>query len=110
PPPPNHTGPERRAAPRYRCLRECLVRQEGGASEVVPFNGMVFNVSLAGVGLALHYPAPVGAVLTVELLGRGGAPPARARVVRRKQEAFVWFHGCEFLAPLGEAELRAWLR
>src|SRR5207248_3132587 len=46
---------ERRAAPRYRCLSECLVQLEGAA---VPLDwpGMVYNISAGGVGMALPFP------------------------------------------------------
>jgi hypothetical protein len=100
---------ERRAAPRYRCLSECLVRLEG-APEPLDWPGMLYNISATGVGLALPFPAPVGAVLTVEPRRRRPAGMRlRARIVRGGLEKFVWFHGCAFVAPLSEGELRRWL-
>jgi hypothetical protein len=71
---------------------------------------MAYDVSAGGVGLALPFPAPKGAVLVIEPLAVCGAPRIfRARVARRVQREYVWFHGCEFLEPLSEEQLRAWL-
>jgi hypothetical protein len=100
---------DRRAAERHRCLCECLVRMEG-APLVADWPGMVYNISAGGVGLALPFPAPTGAVLLIQ---RRTAPRGerafRARVTRSRLQGYVWFHGCAFLEPLGDEELRAWL-
>lgn len=102
-------GTERRAARRYRCLSECLVRLEG-AAEPLDWPGMVYNISATGVGLALPFPAPRGTVLVIEPRGRRSAGMRlRARVVRCGLEKFVWFHGCQFVAPLSGEELGSWL-
>ena len=97
---------ERRRAPRYRCLRECLVRLEG-ASEPLDWPAMVYNLSVTGIGLALPFPALPGMVLLIE--PRGRAASLRARVVRSRLLEYVWFHGCEFVERLGKDELRHWL-
>jgi hypothetical protein len=103
-----HPETERRAAQRLRCLRECLVRVEGGAA--VDGNGMAYDVSANGVGLALPFPVPEGTVLVIEPLALGGLRRAfRARVARRMLQEYVWFHGCTFLEPLAKAELQMWL-
>jgi hypothetical protein len=102
------TGAERRAARRYRCLSECLVRLDD-APEPLDWPGMVYNISATGVGMALPFPAPVGAVLTLEPRRRGG-PRARARIARCALQEFVWFHGCEFVERLSDEDLRRWLR
>jgi hypothetical protein len=72
--------------------------------------GMAYDVSAGGVGLALPFPAPEGAVLVIEPVAvRGPARSFRARVARRVLQAYVWFHGCAFLDPLNAEQLRAWL-
>jgi hypothetical protein len=103
------SGSERRQAVRYRCLRECTVHLEG-ASPPVDWTGMVYNISANGIGLALPFPALPGSVLLVRPWGlRGTALGVSARVVRSGLQSFVWFHGCQFAAPLGDDELRRWL-
>jgi hypothetical protein len=99
---------ERRSAPRYRCMRECLVRLDE-APEPMDWPGMVYNISAAGIGLALPFPAPIGAVLTIEPRGRRAGMRLRARIVRCGLQKFVWFHGCAFEARLSAEELRLWL-
>jgi PilZ domain len=102
-----HPETERRAAQRLRCLRECLVRVEGGAA--VDGNGMAYDVSAHGIGLALPFPVPEGAVLVIEPLAlRGPRRAFRARVARCVLQEYVWFHGCAFLEPLSEEQLRMW--
>jgi hypothetical protein len=101
------TAPERRGAARYRCLSECFVRLEG-AEEPLVWPGMVYNISAGGLGLALPFPALAGVVLVIE--PRRRLPMRlRARVVRCGLEKYVWFHGCEFVAPLDDDALRTWL-
>jgi hypothetical protein len=104
---PGRAGDERRAAPRYRCLSECLVRVEG-ASEPLHWPGMVYNISTVGIGLALPFPAMRGMLLQLEPR-RGRGLSAQARVVRCGLREYVWFHGAEFVTPLDEAELDRWL-
>lgn len=100
---------ERRQSPRRRCMSECVVRVEG-ADESLAWPGMVYNISSAGVGLALPFPAPPGTVLVIEpRRRRGPALSARARVVRSSLREYVWFHGAEFLVPLGEEAFARWL-
>jgi len=100
---------DRRQAPRYRCLSECLVRLEG-ADEPLDWPGMVYNISAGGIGLALPFPALVGRVLVIEpRRARSGGMRLRARVVRCGLQQYVWFHGCEFVTPLGAEGLRSWL-
>ncbi|SRR5579884_2420394 len=106
--PPPHSGPERRAAPRYRCLSECLVRVEG-AAEPLDWPGMVYNISATGIGLALPFPALRGMVLAIELRRRAARMRLRARVVRSGLRQYVWFHGCQFTERLSEEQLRRWL-
>ncbi len=106
---PRQPSEERRSAPRHRCMSECLVRVEG-AAEPLDWPGMVYNISAAGIGLALPFPAMRGMVLTLEpRRRRGPALSACARVVRCGLREYVWFHGAEFLTPLSEEELGHWL-
>jgi hypothetical protein len=100
---------DRRSAVRYSCLHECLVRIEG-APAGGDWPGMVYNVSARGIGLALPFPAPAGAVLVIERrTARRSGTVCRARVVRCRLESYVWFHGCTFLDPLGAEELAGWV-
>jgi hypothetical protein len=100
---------ERRAARRYPCLSECLVRVED-MGEPLDWPGMIYNISSTGLGLALPFPALVGTVVQVELRGRCKEPMRlRAQVVRCGLEKYVWFHGCELVAALGVEELQRWL-
>jgi hypothetical protein len=104
------TPAERRTAERHRCLRECLVRVVG-AAEPTDWSGMAYNVSLAGVGLALPFPVPSGSILEIELRAvRRAGKRYRARVARCQLQKIVWFHGCEFADLLNEAELLEWLQ
>jgi hypothetical protein len=106
---PAERAAERRQAPRYRCLSECLVRLEA-AAEPLHWPGMVYNVSATGIGLALPFPALLGSVLLIEpARARSARRSLRARVVRCALREYVWFHGCEFLAPLSPGELGHWL-
>jgi hypothetical protein len=101
-----HSPAERRAARRFACLHECLVRIEG-AAEPLDWPGMVYNISATGVGLALPFPALTGMVLLIEPRGRcHAAMRLRARVVRSSLKKYVWFHGCEFVTELSDEELR----
>ena len=100
---------DRRTARRYPCLSECIVRMED-VGEPIDWSGMIYNISATGIGLALPFPALVGTILQIE--PRGGCdelPPLRARVVRCHLQKYVWFHGCELVAELGDDELRLWL-
>ncbi len=101
---------ERRAAVRHRCLRDVLVRIEGGAAGVGDWPGMTYDVSARGIGVAILYPLPLDTVLIIDKFGRNGAPTLRAKIVRSVPLEFVWLHGCQLMTPLGEAELREWLR
>lgn len=99
---------ERRGARRYRLLQKCLVRPENLATSE-GMHGIVYNLSVTGVGLTLPLPVRAGTVLQVEPWGLEKARPLQARVVRTALVDFTWFHGCELIEPLSEVELRAWL-
>jgi hypothetical protein len=100
---------ERRAAIRYRCLRDCIVRLEGATPGVGDWPGMTYDLSVIGVGVTILYPLALGTQLIIEKFGRN-ARPLHAKIVRSVPMEFVWLHGCQLLAPLTEAELQEWLR
>jgi hypothetical protein len=100
---------ERRSAPRYRCCAECTVRPEN-ATGIGLWHGIVYNISTTGIGMALPCPVNPGTVLVIEPWRWGQDRRLRARVVRSVPVSFLFFHGCEFLEPLTEAELGALLK
>jgi len=99
---------ERRAAIRYRWRRPCIVRPEEAAGDG-NWSGIIYDLSVIGVGLALTYPVPQGKNLIIEPLGNFRLRTMRARVVRCVQREFLWFHGCEFDNPMSDEELSSWL-
>ena len=100
---------ERRAAVRYRCLRDCVVRLEGATPGIGDWPGMTYDLSVIGVGVTILYPLALGTELIIEKFGRS-ACPLRAKVVRSVPMEFVWLHGCQLVTPLTEAELQEWLK
>jgi hypothetical protein len=89
-------------------MRECLVWPDGG-SQVGAWTGMAYNISASGIGVALPYPLSAGTALVLVPWSRQRVREVRARVVRSARESFLWFHGCEFIAPLTDDELQSWL-
>jgi hypothetical protein len=80
-----------------------------GAVGVGNWSGVVYNISTTGVGLALVHPVRLGTELFIEpLIPR--SRPVSARVVRCVLETFVTLHGCQFVTPISEKELRRWVR
>lgn len=104
------TGKDRRAAVRHRCLRDVIVRPEGGTSGVGDWPGMTYDLSVIGIGVAILYPLALGTNLIIEKFGRNPARILRAQIVRSVPLEFVWLHGCHLLEPLTEEELQDWLR
>ena len=100
--------PERRRAERFPCQRECVVRPED-ATGVGAWSGLVYNISITGIGIVLPYPMLPGKILVVEGWGRASTRAIRVRVVRSVPRQFVFFHGCEMIEPLSDQELRSWL-
>jgi hypothetical protein len=100
---------ERRSAERHRCCLKCTVRPEGAAG-IGSWSAIIYNISVSGVGVVLPYPVSPGTTLVIQLWGRSTGRELRARVVRAVPVEFVFFHGCAFTQPLGEAELRGLLR
>lgn len=102
------SGIERRKAVRYACFRQCLVRPES-ATGIGTWPGITSNISSSGICLAIPMSVAVGGTLVIEPWGPKSYGSFRARVVRSWMESFVWFHGCEFLQPLTDEQLRSWL-
>lgn len=99
---------ERRRAPRYPTLQRCTVwppRAHGPSG----LPSIAFNISTTGIGLTLPLPLPKGHLLRVEPFALAGARALEAHVVHVKPVEFLWFCGCRFVEPIGEAELGAWL-
>ena len=99
---------ERRVAPRYPCLRECLVRpaDSTGAGD---WHAIAYNISLYGIGVGLPYPVEPGTILLIQPWCHSNLHAVRARVVRSQLINFLWFHGCELIEAIGPAELQSWL-
>ena len=96
---------ERRARPRRPLRRECVVRKDGPHPRRWP--ALAYDLSSAGIGLALALPLSVGSALVIEPWG--GARPLRARVVRTAAASDAWLHGCALAEPLDDEDLRRWL-
>lgn len=101
-------GVERRFSLRYPIVQRCFLRPQG-ANGLEDWRGIAYNISTEGVGVALQYQLLPGTVLLVMPAGRKNTPPVRAKVVHAKLVEFLWFHGCELLEPLKDADLQAWL-
>ncbi len=99
---------ERRSALRFRTLRRCTVRPADSPSRS-GWKAIAYDLSAAGIGLALPYPLAVSTALVVEPRGFASRP-LEARVLRVSPVSHLWFCGCELATRIGEAELRLWLR
>jgi len=99
---------ERRAADRFQCLRECLVRPQG-ATGAGDWHAIAYNISANGIGVGLPYPVEPGTILYVHPWSRANAQPVRARVLRSRPVNFLWFHGCELLEALSDEDVQLWL-
>jgi hypothetical protein len=106
---------ERRAAVRF------LISEENGGPSVtasspehpeVGWFGQLLDISLGGVGLGLTRPFDTGTLLMLELwdpaLGKPRSFPVCV-VHARQDEEGGWLVGCEFIYPLREEELRAFV-
>ena len=99
---------ERRSAPRHSLIQRCFAKP-ASSPEAEGWRCIVYNVSVAGVGITLPLPLKNGAVIWIEPWNLPGAKPVRVRVVRASPLEFVWLCGCEFVSRLSDAELRPWL-
>ena len=101
---------ERRSAPRQTSgvLGTCRILD---APEDQLWTCEVGNISFSGLALVLRRWFGPGTVLVVQPFGAPAETPAVvARVLRaRPQGGGFWHHGCRFVKPLQEEELRALL-
>src|ERR1700722_18191301 len=99
---------ERRDAPRDRIIQRCLVWPKVGSGSV-SWKGIAYDLSAAGIGVALPYPLAVGTVLVIEPVGLAGTTKLEAEVVRLTPVSYLWFCGCALSRRLSDAELQIWL-
>ena len=107
--PAEQSATERRQGARFRCCRKCNVWPQGGTGAGA-WPGIVYNISTTGIGVVLPCPLVAGTVLTIESFGGRKDQRVRARVSRSVLQSFAFFHGCEFLEPLTDDQVQAWLR
>jgi len=98
---------EMRAAPRYQILQRCFVHP-AKASAREAWQCIAYNISAAGIGMALAVQLQERTVLSIRALGLPRACPLQARIVRTQPIEFLWFTGCEFLNRLSDADLTVW--
>lgn len=99
---------ERRGEKRHPIQQRCIVSL-AGAGGPDGWHCIAYNISANGIGILLPLRVRSGAILRIEPWGLRGAPVVEARVVHSKILEFVWMCGCEFLTPLREEQLQAWL-
>jgi hypothetical protein len=99
---------EQRAFPRYPILQRCYVAP-AGAQGPASWPCIAYNISATGIGITLPTALLSGTVVEVRAWGLPAAPPLLVRVVHVKPVAFLWYCGGEFLNPLDEKDLQAWL-
>jgi hypothetical protein len=99
---------ESRSAPRYRVLQRCHVRP-AGVPGAEGWRGLVFSVSVSGVGVTLPLPVERGAEIEIEACELPDSIPLRARIVHTNRLDFVWLAGCELSRRMTGDELAAWL-
>jgi hypothetical protein len=109
-PAPSPTVPaiDRRAAERFPCARECMVRPQD-ATDARDWHAIAYDISACGIGIGLPYAVEPGTILVIRPWCRSDVAAVRARVVRRNMVKFLWFHGCELLETLRAEEVQRWL-
>jgi PilZ domain len=110
PGPADETPPtvERRSVPRHHLIQRCIARPDIDTA-TDGWRCIAYNISATGIGVALPLPLKRGAVLWIEPWNLPGGRAMQTRVVHTRPLEFVWLCGCEFLEPLPDAELQAWL-
>jgi hypothetical protein len=98
---------ERRTARRHAILQRCFAHLSSNPCPE-PWRCIAYDVSEAGVGVALPLSLPQGALLIVRAWDLPDAPPLLVRIVSVRPVESVWFTGCELLRRLSGPELRAW--
>lgn len=99
---------ERRISLRYPLIRRCFVWPPS-ARGFEGWRSIAYNISSAGIAVVLPVPLSIGTVVKIEGWRLTGTAPVLARIVRSTLTEFTWFCGCEFLSPLSDADLQAWL-
>jgi hypothetical protein len=109
-PAPRAPGGDRRASVRHVCDQEALSRPLE-LPDAISWGAKVHDVSRGGLGLLLCYPFKPGTFLAVDLrCGQAASRTVLVRVVHATDQADgTWSVGCEFAAPLSDAELAALL-
>ena len=103
---------ERRGMPRFPILQRCFVWPGTRSSDPAAPPGwrcIAYNISATGVAVALPLPIQPGRVLEIEPWQLPGVGLLRATVVRISPVQYVWFCGCEWIEPLNNASLQAWI-
>lgn len=109
------TVSERRGAERhlFRIGTTCVINTAASGGEAPEdWPTRIVDVSESGVGVILARRFEKGAMFVVEVEGDAKNPAVtlRVKVVRvRKETIGHWFHGCKFLFPLAEDDLKALL-
>ncbi len=98
---------EMRAAPRYRILQRCFVHPDKAPAREA-WQCIAYNISAAGIGVALPVQLQEKTVLSIQALGLPGACPLQVQIVRTQPIEFLWFTGCKFLNRLSDADLTVW--
>ena len=98
---------ERRGAPRHPCNIPTVSRDPAGRTWVAT----VRNVSATGVALVLADRLKPGAVLVIQLQSAHQrlSRPLPVRVMHAHPQPEGWLHGCAFLRPVREDDLRGLL-
>src|SRR5262245_9509717 len=105
------TSPDRRRAARRRPARNTIGRLSGIADGRELARGLVWDVSTTGVCLLLTDRVEPGTLARAELTNGGGAAVCRVlRVVRLSRLGTGEYAlGAQFVRPLGEEELGAFV-
>jgi hypothetical protein len=98
---------ELRTAARYPIMQRCFARAAKPSSPQA-WQGIAYNISATGIGVALPIDLPKGTVLTIQAYSLAGACPLLVRVVHAKPVQDRWFVGCELSKRLSESDLQIW--
>jgi hypothetical protein len=105
-------SPEQRARVRFPAYQSSLCQRIEAQTDDFWFLATVRDLSQKGMGLEVHCPFDPGLFLAIEPLGlkEEFGRSFQCRVVyAREEQPGHWFMGCEFVRPLSEEELRAFL-
>jgi hypothetical protein len=96
-----------RTQQRYPVLQRCFVHL---VRDPLPeaWRCVAYNISTAGIGIALPCELQKGTLLAVHPWNLPKAGSAQARVVQAKQVQAFWFTGCEWVERLSDDDLMVW--